>query len=100
MPEAALLEDEVEKGDSLKRTGIRSSARMTLWKTYVMGDQTINAASGVDIEIHRGEYAGDYGSFRIGSKSTLMNLIRRLDSPYKKASISSMAGWFSSDDGR
>jgi len=81
MPEAAVLEDAVEKGDRLKRAGIVIRT-FDLWKTYVMGDQTINAVSGVDIEIHRGEYVAIMGPSGSG-KSTLMNLIGCLDSPTK-----------------
>jgi putative ABC transport system ATP-binding protein len=51
-----------------------------LWKTYVMGDQVINAVSGVDIEIQRGEYVAIMGPSGSG-KSTLMNLIGCLDTP-------------------
>ena len=53
-----------------------------LWKTYVMGDQEINAVSGVDLEIRRGEYLAIMGPSGSG-KSTLMNLIGCLDSPTK-----------------
>jgi putative ABC transport system ATP-binding protein len=77
---AELLVDEaVEKGQRLKREGIVIRT-FNLWKTYVMGDQTINAVSGVDIEIHRGEYVAIMGPSGSG-KSTLMNLIGCLDSP-------------------
>ncbi|MBI1786742.1 MAG: ABC transporter ATP-binding protein [Acidobacteria bacterium] len=53
-----------------------------LWKTYIMGDQEIHAVSGVDIEIHRGEYVAIMGPSGSG-KSTLMNLIGCLDTPTK-----------------
>ncbi|HEY3826260.1 MAG TPA: ABC transporter ATP-binding protein [Bryobacteraceae bacterium] len=77
---AELLVDEaVEKGERLKREGIVIRT-FNLWKTYVMGDQTINAVSGVDIEIRRGEYVAIMGPSGSG-KSTLMNLIGCLDSP-------------------
>jgi putative ABC transport system ATP-binding protein len=80
MPET-LVEEASEKGERLKRDGIVIRT-YDLWKSYVMGDQTINAVSGVDIEIHRGEYVAIMGPSGSG-KSTLMNLIGCLDSPTK-----------------
>ena len=77
----ALADESVEKGERLKREGIVIRT-YDLWKTYVMGDQVINAVSGVDIEIHRGEYVAIMGPSGSG-KSTLMNLIGCLDSPTK-----------------
>jgi putative ABC transport system ATP-binding protein len=77
----ALAAEAVERGEQLKRDGIVIRT-YDLWKTYVMGDQTINAVSGVDIEIHRGEYVAIMGPSGSG-KSTLMNLIGCLDSPTK-----------------
>jgi putative ABC transport system ATP-binding protein len=76
---ATATEEAVEKGERLKREGIVIRT-YNLWKSYVMGDQTINAVSGVDIEIHRGEYVAIMGPSGSG-KSTLMNLIGCLDSP-------------------
>src|SRR5580704_7705990 len=76
-----LVDESIDKGERLKREGIVIRT-FDLWKTYVMGDQTINAVSGVDIEIHRGEYVAIMGPSGSG-KSTLMNLIGCLDSPTK-----------------
>ena len=70
-----------ERGEQLKREGIVIRT-YDLWKTYIMGDQEINAVSGVDIEIRRGEYVAIMGPSGSG-KSTLMNLIGCLDSPSK-----------------
>src|ERR1700759_250467 len=78
---AATLTDKIARGEDLRRAGIVIRT-FDLWKTYVMGDQTINAVSGVDIEIKRGEYVAIMGPSGSG-KSTLMNLIGCLDSPSK-----------------
>jgi putative ABC transport system ATP-binding protein len=67
------------KGEQLKRDGIVIQT-YDLWKTYIMGDQEINAVSGVDVQIKRGEYVAIMGPSGSG-KSTLMNLIGCLDTP-------------------
>lgn len=71
--------DKFQKGERLKAEGIIIRT-WDLMKTYVMGDQTIHAVSGVDIEIRKGEYVAIMGPSGSG-KSTLMNLIGCLDSP-------------------
>jgi putative ABC transport system ATP-binding protein len=76
---AQVAEQAEERGELLKQQNIVIRT-YDLWKTYVMGDQVINAVSGVDIEIHRGEYVAIMGPSGSG-KSTLMNLIGCLDSP-------------------
>src|SRR5271169_2845238 len=77
---AAVAEKElIQRGEQLKRDGIVIRT-YDLWKTYIMGDQEINAVSGVDIEIKRGEYVAIMGPSGSG-KSTLMNLIGCLDTP-------------------
>jgi putative ABC transport system ATP-binding protein len=77
---AAVAEKElIERGAELKRQGIVIRT-FNLWKTYIMGDQEINAVSGVDIEIKKGEYVAIMGPSGSG-KSTLMNLIGCLDTP-------------------
>jgi len=79
---AAVVEKElIQRGEQLKREGIVIRT-YDLWKTYIMGDQEIHAVSGVDIEIHRGEYVAIMGPSGSG-KSTLMNLIGCLDTPTK-----------------
>ena len=77
MAQAAI--ETINRGEQLKRDGIVIRT-YDLWKTYVMGDQDINAVSGVDIEIKRGEYVAIMGPSGSG-KSTLMNLIGCLDTP-------------------
>ncbi len=69
------------RAEELKRENIVIRT-YDLWKTYIMGDQEINAVSGVDLTIHRGEYVAIMGPSGSG-KSTLMNLIGCLDSPSK-----------------
>jgi len=81
VPGVLQKEAPIDKGERLKREGIVIRT-FDLWKTYVMGDQVINAVSGVDIEIRKGEYVAIMGPSGSG-KSTLMNLIGCLDSPTK-----------------
>jgi putative ABC transport system ATP-binding protein len=77
MPQAVEIAE--ERGEQLRQKNIVIRT-YDLWKTYVMGDQVINAVSGVDIEIRRGEYVAIMGPSGSG-KSTLMNLIGCLDTP-------------------
>src|SRR5882724_6459768 len=80
---AAVAEREAAavRGAQLKSEGVVIRT-YDLWKTYIMGDQEINAVSGVNIEIRRGEYVAIMGPSGSG-KSTLMNLIGCLDTPSK-----------------
>jgi putative ABC transport system ATP-binding protein len=79
MSTASATDVSFNRAEQLKRDNIVIRT-FDLWKTYVMGDQTINAVSGVDIEIRRGEYVAIMGPSGSG-KSTLMNLIGCLDTP-------------------
>lgn len=51
-----------------------------LTKTYVMGDEVINALGGVSLDIQRGEHIAIVGPSGSG-KSTLMNVLGGLDRP-------------------
>src|SRR5882724_5103158 len=79
MAQAVATASPAERGAQLKREGVVIRT-YDLWKTYIMGDQEINAVSGVDLEIRRGEYVAIMGPSGSG-KSTLMNLIGCLDTP-------------------
>ena len=79
MATAQIAAESLERGARLKSEGIVIRT-YDLWKTYTMGDQVINAVSGVEIEIRRGEYVAIMGPSGSG-KSTLMNLIGCLDTP-------------------
>jgi putative ABC transport system ATP-binding protein len=78
---ATAVMDKAQRGEQLRRENVVIRT-YDLWKTYIMGDQEIHAVSGVDIEIHRGEYVAIMGPSGSG-KSTLMNLIGCLDTPTK-----------------
>src|SRR5882724_2404122 len=81
MAQAVATASPAERGAQLKSEGVVIRT-YDLWKTYIMGDQEINAVSGVNIEIRRGEYVAIMGPSGSG-KSTLMNLIGCLDTPSK-----------------
>ena len=69
----AVADSAAARGEQFKRDGIVIRT-YDLWKTYVMGDQTINAVAGIDLEIKRGEYVALMGPSGSG-KSTLMKIL-------------------------
>jgi putative ABC transport system ATP-binding protein len=82
VPEKQPIDKSLNKaqlGAQLRRDGVIIRT-WDLMKTYVMGDQTIHAVAGIDIEIRKGEYVAIMGPSGSG-KSTLMNMIGCLDSP-------------------
>jgi len=63
------------------QTGEKESPVIQLqnvYRTYKMGDQTLNALDGVDLDIFRNEYVAIVGASGSG-KSTMMNIIGCLD---------------------
>ncbi len=77
---AANIPDLQARGEELKKQGIVIQS-YNLWKSYVMGEQTINAVSGDRHDDQARRIRRDHGTFRAPGKSTLMNLIGCLDSP-------------------
>lgn len=57
-----------------------------VWKTYTLGGETINALSGLTLEIKKGEFFAIQGPSGSG-KSTAMHIIGALDIPDKGSSF-------------
>jgi len=66
--------------EALSTTEAPVIALRNIWRRYVMGDQTINALAGMDLDIDRNEYLAVIGASGSG-KSSLMNILGCLDRP-------------------
>ena len=53
-----------------------------VWKTYKMGDVTLDALKGINLQVLRGEYLSIMGPSGSG-KTTLFNMVGALDTPTK-----------------
>lgn len=51
-----------------------------MFKTYVLGDSTVNALGGVDLDVDHGEFLAIMGHSGSG-KSTMLNILGALDTP-------------------
>jgi putative ABC transport system ATP-binding protein len=83
---AERLRPGTDRGDAAREDGAASDDRgdviilEDVWKTYVMGDQEVNALQGITMSIQHNEYVAIMGPSGSG-KSTLMNQIGCLDTP-------------------
>ena len=66
----------------MKHTGKSVIELKEIWKTYYLGDNTINVLKGISFDVREGEFLAIVGKSGSG-KTTLVNQIGCLDSPSK-----------------
>lgn len=79
IPEIKLISDKPSKEASSGKTIIRMR---DVWKTYYMGEVSLNVLRGINLDIYRQEFVAILGPSGSG-KSTLMNQVGLLDVPTK-----------------
>lgn len=79
-PGAAFADAFVSNGQDMNEPASALIRTRNLCRRYGTGSDTIHALRGVDLDVHRGDYAAIMGPSGSG-KSTLMNLIGCLDTP-------------------
>lgn len=82
----SLSAGQTETSQATAGTGQSIVRLVDVHKIYRMGDQTLNALDGIDLQINAGEYVSIMGPSGCG-KSTMLNILGCLDRPTRGAYI-------------